>query len=331
MRWITASIIATVLGAWIFCPAAPAPTVDGAAGLADRAETVLCRDAGSADHTAPAGIEDQLLKNTLRRKAGALLDGGQTVDVPILIRQLTHSTCSLDLQAPDSGVYDPADLYLSASKSVVVVSGIYHCGSCSDWHVSTASGFVLTADGAIVTNYHVVDSPEYQTLVVMTADRQVHPVKRVLAASRADDLAILKIDAEGLRPLPLVGSRADAPVGSPISVISHPDGRYYHYSDGVISRHLRLDASGRTIEALTISAEYARGSSGAPVLNHQGQVVAVVSNTESIYHTQDGPRQRDLQMVVRTCAPAASILRLIHPTTQVTQAESNSPGSRPWW
>ena len=331
MRWIITVVIATVLGAWLFCPAVPSPPPDSTAGLADRTEAVLCRDAGGADHTAPVGIEDQLLKDMLKRQAESLLEGGQTVDMAILIRQLTHGTSPLDLQAPDSGVYDAADLYLSASKSVVVVSGIYHCGSCSDWHVSTASGFVLTADGAIVTNYHVVDSPEYQTMVVMTADRQVHPVKRVLAASRADDLAILKIDAEGLCPLPLVGSLADAPVGSPISVISHPDGRYYHYSDGIISRHLRLDASGRTVDALTISAEYARGSSGAPVLNRRGQVVAVVSNTESIYYTQDGPRQRDLQMVIRTCAPAASILRLIQPTNQVTQAESNPAGSSRSW
>jgi serine protease Do len=322
MRWIFASTTVTLLSAWLFCPAPPTPTDRGIPCPANRQGSAMCRDGGSTDHGAPAGVEDQLLKRTLKREAERLLTRGQTVEMGVLIRQLHHSVCALDLQAPESAVYDPVDLYSAARRSVVLVSGLYKCGHCSDWHVSTASGFVLTADGAVVTNYHVVDSPEYRTLVVMTADQHVVPVQRVLAANRADDLAILKIEARGLHPLPLVGPLADSPVGTPVSVISHPDGRYYHYSEGVVTRHLQLDGPGRTVEALTISAEYARGSSGAPVLNRQGQVIAVVSNTESIYYTQDGPRQRDLQMVIRTCAPAASILRLIHPPAQLTNAES---------
>jgi serine protease Do len=317
MRWILASMTATLLGVWLLCPVVPDSTE---CGPDCSAAAAFCSDQDNHDHAEPLGIEDEAFKNTMTRKAISLMEQGQTVHMPVLIRQLRTGLCPLDLQAPESGVYDPVDLYPTASRSVVAVGGIYKCDRCSRWHMSTASGFAITASGAIVTNYHVVDDPENQTLVVMTADREVYPVKQVLAASRADDLAILKIEADGLTPLPLVGRLADAPVGSAVSVISHPDGRFFFYSTGVVSRHLKLRSTGRTIDALTISAEYARGSSGAPVLNQQGQVVAVVSSTESIYYTQDAARQRDLQMVFRTCIPAASILRLIRTDSQITEA-----------
>ncbi|MCL4206037.1 MAG: S1C family serine protease [Pirellulaceae bacterium] len=320
MRWMFASMTATLLGAWLLYPVAPDPNERDPDCSAAWAAAELCSDQYRDHHAEPLGIEDEVFKSTMTRKAIALLEQGQTVDMPSLIRQLKSGSCSLDLHAPELGIYDPVELYPTASRSVVAIGGIYKCNRCSRWHMSTASGFVIAASGAIVTNYHVVDDPENQTLVVMTADREVYPVKQVLAASRADDLAILRIEASGLTPLPLLGRLADAPVGSAVSVISHPDGRFFFYSAGVISRHLKLRSAGSTIDALTISAEYARGSSGAPVLNQQGQVVAVVSSTESIYYTQDAGRQRDLQMVFRNCIPAASILQLIRTDPEMTGA-----------
>jgi len=205
----------------------------------------------------------------------------------------------------------------TARDSVCVIGGLYRCDKCTHWHTSMASGFVISSDGAIVTNYHVVDSQEKETLVVMTADQNVYPVRRVLAASRADDLAILQVDAEGLRPLPLARDVGEAPVGSNVCVISHPDGRFFCYTAGVVSRYMRLRSHGELIETVAITADYARGSSGAPVLNSQGQVVAVVSSTESIYYTRNGTQQLDLQMVYRTCIPTASLRKLIQPGHQM--------------
>lgn len=315
-------MIAALLGACLRAAEVPSSPVSHAEVPANRESAQSCSDEEEHDDMEPAGIEDELLRGVLTSQAIALLDSGRTVDMATLVGQLGTGTCILDLPQPSAArVYDPVDLYPFASLSVVVVGGIYKCDRCSDWHVSAASGFILTATGAIVTNYHVVDSSRKQALVVMTADRQVYPVKRVLAASRADDLAILEIEAEQLQPLPLVGNTADALVGSSVSVISHPRGRFYYYSEGVISRYFKARSAGTTIDALTITAEYARGSSGAPVLNRRGEVVAVVSSTESIYYTQDKTSQRNLQMVFRTCIPAANILRLIQPLSEPDPAE----------
>jgi S1-C subfamily serine protease len=130
-----------------------------------------------------------------------------------------------------------------------------------------------------VTNCHVVDTTNERTMVVMTADSHVYPVQRVLAASPADDLAILQVDARGLQPLPLADGADAAPVASAVSVIGYPDGRFFCYTSGGISQYMKIPAGGRSVDAVAITAEYARGSSGAPVLDSQGQVVAVVSST----------------------------------------------------
>ncbi|HPM84509.1 MAG TPA: serine protease [Candidatus Anammoximicrobium sp.] len=275
-----------------------------------------CQDA-RRDHLEAVCVEDRILQDNLIRQGAALIERGRTIGTAVLRQQLEVTSCQLDLPPPGPMISDPAEQFLIAKDSVVVVAGLYKCNRCSNWHADMASGFVIGADGAVVTNYHVVDSATERAMVVMTADFDVYPVQRVLAASRADDLAILKVDAEGLRPLALAGSTAAAPVGSAVSIISHPDGRFYCYTAGIVSRYMKTELGGEAVDAVAVTAEYARGSSGAPVLNHQGQVVAVVSSTESIYYSEDGQRQRDLQMVFRTCVPAASLLRMIRPAGQL--------------
>lgn len=275
-----------------------------------------CED-GRGEHLEAVCLEDRLLKSNLIRQGAELIERGRTVGSAVLGKQLEVASCHLRLPPPGPTVSDSAELFITAKDSVVVVGGLYKCNKCSRWHADTASGFVISSDGAVVTNYHVVDSPTQRALVVMTADSRVYPVERVLAASRADDLAILKVNADGLRPLTLAGSTAAAPIGSAVSIISHPDGRFYCYTTGVISRYMKTELGGGEVDAVAITAEYARGSSGAPVLNPQGHVVAVVSSTESIYYTEDGQRQRDLQMVFRTCVPAPSLLKLIQPPSQL--------------
>lgn len=278
--------------------------------------TIPCRDIGH-EPCEPTSVEDRALRNTLIRQGVSLIERGRTVDAAELIRQMNATTCQLDLPPSGPSVSDSAELFRVAKDSVVVIGGLYKCTQCPHWHANLASGFVLASHGIIVTNYHVVDAPSERALVIMTADAQVYPVRRVLAASEADDLAILQADATGLQPLPLADSTAAAPVGSAVSVISHPDGRFFCYTAGVVSRYMKIRSAGSQGDAVAITAEYARGSSGAPVLNSQGQVVAVVSSTESIYYSQEAGQQRNLQMVVRTCIPATSLRRMIRPAGQI--------------
>jgi S1-C subfamily serine protease len=145
----------------------------------------------------------------------------------------------------------------------------------------------------------------------MTADGYVIPVERVLAANRRDDLAVLKVEREGLPPLPLADSGQATAVGSPVGLISHPGGHFYSYTSGVVSRYMKVPGRSGAFDAFSITADYARGSSGAPVLNDKGQVVGIVKSTESIYHSTNNSAPRHLQMVCRICIPVTSLKELL--------------------
>ena len=141
---------------------------------------------------------------------------------------------------------------------------------------------------------------------------RVFPVKEVLASSQRNDIAIDRLDlpkGESLAPLPL---QSDQPVGSSIAVISHPDRHFYALSLGIISRYHHLQRKPNEKAAImAITADYARGSSGAPVLNDRGAVVGIVASTNSVYYKNENGKQENLQMVFKQCVPAASLLELI--------------------
>jgi S1-C subfamily serine protease len=260
----------------------------------------------------PESIDDRAIKQHIERDGGALVDKGAATKMAALIEQLSVRECELEL--PHTALKRPEDglLYEQAKQSVVVISAIYKCGRCNNWHAGCATGFVISSTGAIVTNYHVVDSPDKSALVAMTADGRLLPVKRVLAANKTDDVAILEVDVQGQALTPLPIAKRAAPIGSDVSVISHPSHRYYCYTSGVVSRYTRLSSKdGRPANAMAITADFARGSSGAPVLNANGEVVGIVRSTKSIYYTVEKGEQKNLQMVFKTCVPAASLLKLI--------------------
>lgn len=267
----------------------------------------LTAQKGEAPAALPS-VEDNVLMSRLAAQAGELIDQGKTVDAESLIKQLEQETCELTLPESKPLVEDGTELYQKARAGIVIVAGVFKCPRCDNWHASPASGFVIAANGTIVTSHHVIAEKNQKTFVVMTSDGRVFPVARVLAANRQNDLAILQVDTEGLTPLPL----GDAvPVGSPVSVLSHPASHFYSLTSGVVSRYTKVHMEGKVVETLQITADYARGSSGAPVLDAQGRVIGVVRSTESIYYSEEGGRQQNLQMVFKMCMPSAGIRKLI--------------------
>jgi S1-C subfamily serine protease len=191
-----------------------------------------------------------------------------------------------------------------------VVGGIYKCKKCSNWHLSAASGFFISADGILVTNHHVVASSDKETLVVLAGDGRMTLVTEVLAADPVADVAILRCEGSGFPTLPL---SANAPDGSPVGVWSHPDNHFYSLSAGIVSRRFLMRKAGGPCEVLAITADYARGSSGGPVFDDRGNVVGMVASTDSVYYDHENGEQKNLQMVFKNCVSARSILALIEP------------------
>jgi S1-C subfamily serine protease len=218
----------------------------------------------------------------------------------------------------------PEQIYASARKSVGVIGGISPRRRSSEWSGSYATGFVIRGDGIIVTNAHVIEAfADTQAIAVMTDDGRVFPVESVLAADRENDVAVLKVDAENLYALPIARNVA---VGTTVYCLSHPaldcegtENAFYTFTQGIVSGKLRLRIeSEEPVNALAITADYAQGSSGGPILNENGAVVGMVCHTLSL-SAGDGSSP---QMTWKMARPASSILSLLSDRPSVYSAST---------
>jgi len=261
-------------------------------------------------HPLPGVVDDSQILRNLETQANRLLEDNKTVPAADLIAELGRTQCQVELAKPATKPLPSGELYERCKKSVLVVAGIFKCEKCKRMHAGPASGFVISASGVAVTNHHVVNNAKNVTLVAMTSDGVVHAVKEVLAASPVTDVAIVQLEGTGFTPLPVV---AQMPVGSDIFVLSHPDRCFFTLTRGIVSRYGTIMRERRRVPMLQITAQYAKGSSGGPVLSTAGEVVGMVSSTSSIYYNEDHGKQENLQMVLNRCVPAAHILDLIKP------------------
>ena len=131
------------------------------------------------------------------------------------------------------------------------------------------SGFIVTAEGKIATNYHVIRGSSTATVVL--SDGREFKDPEVMAVDEEHDLAILRVPLSGLRPLPLGDSGAVLP-GARVVAIGHPLGFGNTVTDGLVSAVRKLDDN---LTILQISAPISPGSSGGPILDEHGTVIGV--------------------------------------------------------
>uniref|UniRef100_A0A0G4HTT1 Serine protease n=1 Tax=Chromera velia CCMP2878 TaxID=1169474 RepID=A0A0G4HTT1_9ALVE len=94
--------------------------------------------------------------------------------------------------SPPSSLEDSVDLVMD---STLMVMNVWKCRrGCQALHVSPASGFFVHPRGLAVTNFHVLDHPPGETIVVMDASRRVFPVTEILAANKTLDIAVIRVD-----------------------------------------------------------------------------------------------------------------------------------------
>lgn len=270
--------------------------------------TVLSRPARQPPPAEDLCSNEPASPMNLIREIGTLIKKGRTEKMATLISQLSRKQCRLKLPVAPAAKLDGVQLYRQGSESVVLVGVQYKCKKCPRWHVSVATGFAIAAPGVVVTNYHVVNKPEGGGMAVMTRAGKVHGVREVLAANKDADVAILKTTATDLVPLPV---QVGAPVGTPVHVISHPSKITYMLTDGIIARRHHRHTKSGNIEMMAVTADFAKGSSGGPVLSGRGAAVGMVASTRSIYYEKKNGVQTKLQMVIKNCIAAESILACI--------------------
>lgn len=254
-------------------------------------------------------INDRLIQSTITKQADEWLEAGTATKSEVLAGQLNRKTCSLKLAQPGARALSAQETVEKNRAGVAVVAQPYLCGKCDRSHLSLASGFMLTEDGAFCTSYHVMSNKTARTMIIMTGDGRIAPVREVLAANPATDLIILRAEGRGFTPLPV---STNAAVGSVIRVISHPNQHFYSLTEGIASRYFTMARNRKAVSALAITADFARGSSGAPVFNENGAVVGSVNSTFSSYYgTDDDGHKENLQMVFKNCVAAKHVLEMI--------------------
>jgi len=158
----------------------------------------------------------------------------------------------------------------AARKSIAVVTVTGRDGK----REGLGTGFVISADGLIATNLHVIGEARP---ISVQLDGKTYDVTHVHATDRAADLAIVRIDAKELTPLPL-GDATKVAQGATVIALGNPLGLERSVVAGVLSGQREIDGRGMLQLAMPVE----RGNSGGPVVDLQGTVQGIVTMKSAI-------------------------------------------------
>ncbi len=175
-------------------------------------------------------------------------------------------------QGIDGGL-TPAQVYAQTADSVVAI--ICTAGSGYFQNTSSGSGFIMSEDGYIATNYHVVEGA--QTITISCSDGTEFKAKFV-GGDSANDIAIIKADVKGLNPV-TVGRSDHLIVGDQVVAIGNPLGNLAStLTVGYVSAKDRMvNTDGNAINMIQTDAAINSGNSGGPLFNMKGEVVGITS------------------------------------------------------
>ena len=172
-----------------------------------------------------------------------------------------------------------AEVYAANVNSVVSINVTGTSGT--NWFgqpvqtASAGSGFILTSDGYIVTNYHVVG--DAQTIQVTLYSGDTYDAQYV-GGDEDYDIAVIKIEATGLQAVTL-GDSEELNVGDHVLAIGNPLGELtFSMSGGMVSSVNRtINVDGTPFNMIQTDTSINPGNSGGPLLNSYGEVVGIVS------------------------------------------------------
>lgn len=178
--------------------------------------------------------------------------------------------------AEDDRALSLQQIYEKVSPSVASISCILHNGS------GTGTGIVMSEDGYIITNYHVIENA--QRIDVLLGNNESYSAQLV-GGDETTDIAVLKVDAYGLDPAEFGDSDA-LRVGDAVVAIGDPLGAELRgtMTDGIVSAINRdLNLSGRKMTLIQTNAALNSGNSGGPLINCYGQVIGINTMKMSSY------------------------------------------------
>jgi 2-alkenal reductase len=255
-------------------------------------------------------------------------DGGEVQTV--LVQAPDQATPAADRVEGDAAKplagngFDASELYRKRAAGVVTLFALFGEGNVEDENVgaSQGSGFVVSEDGTILTNSHVIttageggpgeDPVAADTVYVQFRDGERVPAE-IVGWDVFDDVGVLKVNPADhpVSPVPL-GDSATVVVGEPVAAIGSPFGQESSLSVGVVSateRSIDSITSGfNLVDAIQTDAPINRGNSGGPMFNANGDVIGINAQIRSESGTAEGvgfavpinAAKRSMEQLLRT-------------------------------
>ena len=196
-----------------------------------------------------------------------------------LIYEGNREIAEIETVRVDTGeLLSAAEVYAQNVNSTV---GITTSITTNYWGYQTTSaasgsGFILTADGYILTNFHVIEASN--SITVTMYDGTAYDAQ-LIGYDESNDIAVLKIDAEGLIPV-VLGSSSDMNVGDPVVAIGNPLGELtFSLTQGAISaieREVTM-SNGVSMNLMQTDCAINSGNSGGALFNLYGEVIGITN------------------------------------------------------
>ena len=222
-----------------------------------------------------------LVGRTLNQRVAALEEAQETRPTVTIG---TDSASTKKVSSTEISSKPLAQLYEQACQQVVGITTevTYQnfFGQTSTSAVS-GSGFIISEDGYILTNYHVIEYADKggYTISVMLHDGTRYEAS-IVGSEESNDIAVLKIDATGLSPVTL-GDSDKTQVGDEVHAVGNPLGELeFSMTNGHVSaldRLITTESGGDAINMFQIDAPVNSGNSGGPVYNAEGEVIGIVT------------------------------------------------------
>jgi len=203
------------------------------------------------------------------------IGGGAAIVHELIDNPSTSGTQATASARPISADLNARQIYDASKDAVTYIQADTPQGQ------ATGSGFLVSKDGLIVTNDHVVDGASQVQVKIGTSDK-AQPAQ-VVGADPSRDLALLKVDGKDLKTLSL-GDSSSVSVGDPVYAIGNPFGLDHTLTTGIVSalqRNLQAPDGATISGAIQTDAALNPGNSGGALLDADGKVIGVNSQIQT--------------------------------------------------
>lgn len=218
-----------------------------------------------------AGFGGSMLASTLNNNSSSSVN----------IKQASANSTSTTSNAALSGT--TSEIVKKTADSVVeIATESVVTGGFAQQYVQqgAGSGVIISEDGYIITNYHVIEGAE--NITVTLRDGTTSYTAKVIGSDEDNDIALLKIDATGLSAATM-GNSSDLAVGDYVVAIGNPLGQLGGtVTDGIISALARqVTVEGKSMTLLQHNAQISPGNSGGGLFNSNGELIGIVNAKDS--------------------------------------------------